>query len=163
MNLGRSDIAEWVGKKKIKGTAIIILGLVIGIVLLVLGNGSDGSDNMPDTDQKMEKYSELVEKKIRDLCLTVEGVSEVSVAVSFKSGFEYVYAQNNGKGEILVIGNGSSEKVVAVTEKPPVIGGVGIVCRGGGDPKIQNELINLISAAFDVNSNKIYITESKNK
>jgi stage III sporulation protein AG len=160
--MGRAGVVGWISSKKNKGTLMIILGLLIGVSLLMIGNGGKESQDISDSDQRMEKYAECVEKKIMDMCLTVEGVSDVSVAVSFKSGFEYVYAQNGENGEILVIGNGSSEKVVTVTEKPPLIGGIGIVCVGGGDIHIQSELINLISAAFGVNSNKIYITEAKN-
>ena len=159
--MGHTGLAGWITGKKNKGTVMIIFGLLIGVSLLVMGNGGKESPDISDSDQKMEKYAESVEKKIREMCLTVEGVSDVSVAVSFKSGFEYIYAQNGEKGEILVIGNGSSEKVVAVTEKPPLIGGIGIVCVGGGNMQIQSELINLISAAFGVSSNKIYITEAK--
>jgi len=39
--------------------------------------------------------------------------------------------------------------------------GVGIVCRGGGDPKIQRELLLLISAACGIGTNKIFITEAQ--
>lgn len=159
--MGHTGLAGWITGKKNKGTMMIIVGLLIGVSLLMIGNGSKESPDDSDSDQRMEKYAESVEKKICEMCLTVEGVSDVSVAVSFKSGFEYVYAQNGGGGEILVIGNGSSEKVVTVTEKPPLIGGIGIVCAGGGDMHVQSELINLISAAFGVSSNKIYITEAK--
>ena len=48
-----------------------------------------------------------------------------------------------------------------VKEKMPVIGGIGIVCKGGGDPTVQKKLLDLISAAFGISSNKIYIAEAK--
>ena len=109
----------------------------------------------------MIAYRESVEKKIDALCSRVNGVSDVSVAVSLESGFEYVYAQNEAKGDYVVIGSGSSESAVRVTEIPPRIAGVGIVCKGGGNPVIQRELIRLISAAYGINSSRIYITGAK--
>ena len=39
--------------------------------------------------------------------------------------------------------------------------GIGIVCRGGSDPKIQRELLSLVSAACGVGSNRIFITEAQ--
>ena len=141
---------------------IILLGAVAGVFLLLIGNGTGDQKTIERSDTKaLEEYSQSLERKIHEICSNVKGVSDVSVAVSFESGFEYVYAQNEDEGEIVVIGSGSSKSAVKVTEKPPKIAGIGIVCRGGGDPTVQNKLIKLLSAAFNVSSNKIYIAEAK--
>ena len=139
---------------------IIIAGAVLGVSLLLFG-GSDEKNDVATSGGKSEliEYSKEVEAKILELCSKVEGVKNVSVAVSFESGFEYVYATDGDK--TLTVGSGSNESAVRVTEKPPTISGVGIVCTGGGDPRIQQKLINLISAAYGISSNKIYITEAQ--
>lgn len=105
------------------------------------------------------------------MCEQSYGVSDVSVAVTLESGFEYVYAVNTDKRndgdssdesyEYLVIKNGNQESTVYLKGKPPKIKGVGIVCSGGGDPNVQYNLINLISVGFDVSKNNIYVSESK--
>ena len=141
---------------------IIILGAVAGVFLLLIGNGTSEQKQVETNEAKaLEEYSQKVEEKIREICSRVKGVSDVSVAISFDSGFEYVYAQNEDDGDFVLIGSGSSKSAVKVTEKPPTIGGIGIVCRGGGDPTVQNKLIKLLSAAFNISSNKIYIAEAK--
>ena len=141
---------------------IIIIGAIAGVLLLMIGSGEDKESAPTESDQAaLERYSEDVEKKIHEICSKVKGVSDVSVAVSFESGFETVYARNYDKGDLLVIGSGSSKSAVKVTEKPPVIGGIGVVCRGGGDPTVQKRLLDLLSAAFGVSSSKIYIAEAK--
>ena len=43
----------------------------------------------------------------------------------------------------------------------PNICGVAVVCTGGGDPAVAKELVNLISSAYGVPSNKIYVAEGK--
>ena len=137
-------------------------GVVLGIILLLTGTGGSESKADPADDAvALAEYSKEVEEKIYELCSCVKGVSDVSVAVSLERGYEYVYAQNDTKGNLIVVGSGSSKSAVKVTEKPPVIGGIGVVCRGGGDPAIQKKLIELLSAAFGVKSNKIYIAEAK--
>ena len=150
-------------KLKKKGKLwIIILGAVAGVFLLLIGNGTNEKKQVETNEAKaLEEYSQSVEKKIHEICSRVKGVSDVSVAISFDCGFEYVYAQNEDKGDFVLIGSGSSKSAVKVTEKPPTIGGIGIVCRGGGDPTIQHKLIKLLSAAFNISSNKIYIAEAK--
>ena len=148
--------------KKNSKLFIIIIGALAGVMLLLMGNGTERkSVEVESGEAALERYSEEIEQKIYDICSRVKGVSDVSVAVSFESGFEYVYAKNDDKGDLIVIGSGSSKSAVKVTEKPPAIGGIGIVCRGGGDPIIQSKLLNLLSATFGINSSKIYITEAK--
>lgn len=148
---------------KKKRLIFIPIGALLGIALLIFGGATDGKakeSSVVNSTVSLEQYAEGVEKKLHSLCEQVEGVSDVTAAVSFEKGFEYVYAKDDGEGNYLVIGSGSSECAVRVTEKPPTIGGIGIVCKGGGDPAVQNKLINLISAAFGVSSNKIYIAEA---
>ena len=153
---------DFMGKGKWK-PILLMAGAVLGIALLLYGGSGEKKKEKEakgDSDALIA-YRESVEKKIDALCSRVNGVSDVSVAISLESGFEYVYAQNEAKGDYVVIGSGSSESAVRVTEIPPRIAGVGIVCKGGGNPVIQRELIRLISAAYGINSSRIYITGAK--
>lgn len=156
----------------------MIAGAALGLILIIFGNSSSASSEkvtttVPDDNSKYDvvAYSELLEKKIKSLCEQSYGVSDVSVAVTLESGFEYVYAVNTDKRndgdssdesyEYLVIKNGNQESTVYLKGKPPKIKGVGVVCSGGSDPNVQYNLINLISAGFDVSKNNIYVSESK--
>ena len=55
----------------------------------------------------------------------------------------------------------SSVNVAVSLDGDGEIIGIGIVCRGGGDPKIQRELLSLVSAACGIGSNRIFITEAQ--
>ena len=141
---------------------IIILAGVLGIMLILFGGDTEKSDKKAEAEGEEDRfveYSDKIEAKILELCSKVEGVNNVSVAVSFENGFEYVYATDGDK--TLTVGSGSSENAVQVTQKPPTISGIGIVCTGGGNPQIQQKLINLISSAFGIGSNRIYIAEAQ--
>ena len=137
---------------------VIVMGGLLGVALLLYGGG-EREEEMNGEEERLAVYVRSVEDKITEMCSKVEGVREVSVAVSLESGYEYVYAMEGDK--TLTVGSGSSEAPVKVTEKPPRIGGVGIVCVGGGNPAVQKRLIELISAAYGISSNKIYITEAQ--
>ena len=82
------------------------------------------------------------------------------MAVSLNGGVRYVYAKN-GSDEYVLVGSGNSESGVFLNEMSPTVAGVGIVCRGGGDPSTRLRLIELVSAALGVGTNKIYITEAQ--
>lgn len=75
-----------------------------------------------------DKQTALTEEKIKALCEKVDGVGETTVAVTFDEA------------------DGRS-----------VICGIGIVCKGGGDPETERKLLSLVSAACGVPTNKIYI------
>ena len=143
----------------------------LGLLLLLYGGGYFTGDeesvkSYTGDSVALIEYTKALEDSIRQLCSGVSWVSNVSVAVTLENGFEYVYAADsevrNGESEYtyITVGSGSREGTVYITEKPPKIGGVGVVCRGGDDPAVQRKLISLISAAYNVPSNKIYIIGS---
>lgn len=152
----------------------ILLGLLAlgGILLLIFGGRlgeSDGgatSEAAPSVQSRaFDAYASDVRREIQELCDSVGGVSDVTVAVSFERGYEYVYAADTrsdygsgGQSKYVTIGNGSSERTVYLTERMPRISGIGIVCRGGSDPEIVRRLTALLGAAYDIGLNKIYVT-----
>jgi len=158
------------GNKKILLFALLA---TLGVMLMLIGNV--GGKNEIDTDtardgteQQIQQYTESLRRDIQRLCEQVGGVSDVTVAVSLECGFEYVYAANENSEigmsgseaskKYITIGSGSSETAVYITERLPRIGGVGIVCRGGSDPDVIRRLTSLVSAAYNIGSNKIYVT-----
>ena len=160
-------------EKRKTGVNTRLIGMVLcgalGLLLLLYGGGvlGDDDDGKSAADREiisLTEYTERLEESIGKLCEGVSGVSEVRVAVTLENGFEYVYAadsevKSGGLTEYkyITVGSGSREGTVYITEKPPKIGGVGVVCRGGDNAEVQRKLISLISAAYNVSSNKIYI------
>ena len=140
----------------------IVACLLIGTVLLCIGKfeKSDSPEKAQSTVISLSDYEKELEEKIKSLCEKVDGVTNVSVAVSLSSGGEYVYAKD-GKNDYVLVGSGSDESGVLISEKTPQISGIGVVCDFGGDQNIKYHLISLISAACGVKSNKIFIADAK--
>ncbi len=160
----RSDGKTEQGKKRIW----ILLGGLAGVLLLIFGSlGWGEKEQSPSLSEELtldaSAYAEAVEEEIRAICSRVRGAGSVSVAVTLKGGYRAVYAtdsQSNGggyKNNTVLIGSGNSEGAVLVCYENPEIGGVGIVCRGATDPAVKDTIISLVSAAFDVKINKIYV------
>lgn len=158
--------------KKNSQKIIFIFALaLIGVFLILLGaygKGDKNEKNQSSYENSMDadEYAKSVEKNISELCEKISGVSDVHVVVTLEGGYNTVYAQNSQsnssgyKNEFVLTGNGSSERAILVGYSTPQVSGVGIVCRGGGDPHIRSEIVSLISATFGVTSNKIYVTEA---
>lgn len=157
--------------KKQKGAAFVVIIALVGLLLLVMPEKTDQS-SVSDQTTRLNGYEYKMETKIADLCSSIKGVSSVKVNVYFNSGFESVYAFDeeskstsnglNSEKKYVTLGSGNQESMVCLYERMPSIAGVAIVCKGGGNSLIANEIINLISSAFEVPKNKIYVTEGKN-
>lgn len=159
------DLKNYISELKRSGKLkFILIILIVGIVLLIIGakisdSGTDKRSDDPET-VSISQYEEQLEAKIKNLCERVEGVSNVTVAISLEGGYEYVYA-TDASDDYVLVGSGNDEGGMFLGQRAPKISGIGIVCKGGGDPRIQNELLSLISAACGVGTNKIFITEAQ--
>lgn len=149
---------------------ILAGGLVAGVLLLVFGGMStgkskEGKEQLPAVnDGEILSYQSMLEEKVTALVEQVAGAGKASAAVTLSGGFEYVYAQNmtdkggNVSSTYILVGSGSSESAVYLRVKTPTIAGIGIVCDGGGDAAVRREIVELLSAAFGLGSNRIYVT-----
>ena len=161
--------------KKSGKLAVAMIAVALGVLLLLLGNragkqeSTDTSGTPPDgvVIRTTEEYRADLESRMESLCARVAGVGAVDVVVTLEGGFAYVYAcdvKTTASGEStthITIGSGDKESLVYVTERAPAIVGIGVVCTGGMDPTVRKEITALLSAAFGVGSNKIYVTGGK--
>ena len=97
---------------------------LIGLILLLGGGKSEN-----------KSVQNEAEAKIKTLLESVDGISGVTVAVTYEN---YIAASAEEAG---------SE-----------IKGIGIVCVGGDDPVKVEKLLSLVSRAMGVPTNRIYIT-----
>lgn len=150
---------------------LIAIGGGLGIALLLLGGGfgkSAGDDATAaalPTDSA-DAYAEMLEERVADICSGVSGAGRVSVLVSLKGGYRTVYAidsqstSSGYKNEIVMSGSGAGREAVVTAYENPEIAGVGIVCAGGDDPRVQKEIISLVSASLGISTNKIFVASS---
>ena len=147
------------------------IAAIVGIGLLLIGNfwgknekkESENTALDDPTHMDADAFADSVEKKITEICRSVAGVENVHAAVTLGGGYRAIYAsdsQSSGtsyRNETVLTGNGSSEKAILIGYQNPEIVGIGIVCSGGNDPTVRQAIISLVSAAFNVSTNKIYV------
>ena len=178
---GVSDVKGTVVQMKKSGKLwIVVLGAIIGLGLLVIGSldlpfGKGAQKSTPtatDEQGQLAAYKQELSAEIASLCAEVQGVGKVQVMVTLSGGYEYVYArdlQSKTGGDsytweetYVIIGSGGAQEPLLLMKKQPGIAGVGIVCEGGADPWVQNELTALVSAAFGIGTNKIHVSAAQN-
>ena len=150
---------------------LLLIIAAVGVALILIGTyfssaSSDDSDTVTDDRDRLERYVAELESEIVELCSSVRGVGNVRAVVTVNGGFEYVYAcdtkhtDSSDSAEYIKVGSGSSQQALYLTEKMPEITGIGIVCSGGGKTDVCNRIVLLLSAAYGVPTNKIYVTEA---
>ena len=147
----------------------ILIGL-LGLGLLLYGAfASSKKDEKAVSEEAAldpEAYAESVEERVESICRDVAGGYTAEAVVSLEGGYRAVYAtdsQSSGSGyknSMVLVGSGSSEGAVLVCYENPRISGIGIVLSCKENEQIRKEVISLVSAAFSVSTNKIYLAFS---
>ena len=156
---------------KFKMLLIVALSGIIGVALILFSGNGKKSDANNDVSQDpyadASAYADEIEKQIEELCRGVIGAGDIKVFVSLKGGYRTVYAvdaqssSSGYKSEVVMSGSGSGETPLVTAYENPEISGVGIVCSGGSDPNVRKEIIDLVSAALNISSNKIFVTSGE--
>lgn len=146
---------------------IFVFIALIGLGLLIYGSFAsskkEGQNTSAEPSLDADAYAERIENEVESICKSVTGKCNVDAVVSLSGGYRAVYAadsQSSGNGyksSMVLVGSGSSEGAVLVCYENPQISGIGIVISMSADERIKNDIVALVSAAFSVGSNKIYV------
>jgi hypothetical protein len=152
--------------KSTKGMPYVLIALAAGIALLLMPQSSGDSKNKGEQTGDSREYIEYMETKAEKLISTMEGVKSCKVMISASGGYRYSYASNqrvtqNGDSrdtqkEYVTIDGGASP--LLTEQRMPEIIGVAVVCPGI-TADTEYRIMQLLSALFDVNSNRISITK----
>lgn len=167
------------------GSMILLVIGLIGIGLIFLseflpsGNGSTNTTSVISSDT----YSKQLETKLKGIIGQINGVGNVDVMVTVESGVEYVYEQNvkttddksqdsdssgrnqtqensNQETSAIIIDKGSGgQEALVKTEIQPRIQGVVVVCDGGEDPVVKENIVNAITVALNITSNQVSVSK----
>lgn len=159
----------------------IIVGVgVLGIALIFL-SGLFHSPETPkaktDTEPPAaQEYAKEMEQKLTTLVGGIQGAGETQVLVTLERSAEQVYAteektstqtqsdSSGGSAEksyILVKDADGAQKALEITEVQPIIKGVVVVCQGGDNPAVQQNVINAVTTALDLSSARVCVIRAK--
>ena len=149
-------------------TLMTVACAVLGVALLLFSGGGAEKDTENDDYSSVISYTEKLEDRVRELCMSVDGIDEVSVLLTLDSGSELVYADNvrdesrdgtrSYASDYIIIEKDDGTSPVVTCEIYPKIRGVAVVCNGGDRPAVQKKLTELLSAALGISAGKIRIS-----
>lgn len=165
-----------------KAKLIFAVG-ILGIGLIFLSSFFDGNSKT-NTTQKDDvnsmasnEYCEQLEKKVKTIVTGITGSKNSVVVVTLDTGIQYIYADNkkqqtsnseqsdkkensdsNEHNYIIITDKNGDEQPLIITEYMPSVRGVAIVCEGGYDQAVCEQIKNAVMSALNITSKKIYVT-----
>lgn len=163
----------------------IIIWVVVGI--LILGLLLFNYNNIKKTpvletsscESNDNDYINSMEKKLSNILSSINGVGKCDVMITVDGGKEYVYAiEENVKNDMTIsdekthtieetekkyksFSEQNKENPLIIKELLPNINGVAIVCEGGNNAAVKNDIINIVGKALGISSDKIAIACKK--
>ncbi len=158
-------------KKALITVAIGIMGMLLVLLSeLPMLSGGDSSG----VKEKESYINDSLEEDTERLISKIRGAGKVSVMLTYDCSEETVWAkdseeqaQSEDKGAYelrhIIIDSRDGETGLAVKVLYPRVRGVAVVCTGGDDPVVKSEIKALVSALFDIGSNRISIARRATK
>lgn len=166
----KEKIEELLKSKQLKTKVLVIIGIV-GILLILISeidfSPSKSTENLSSGDYV--SYVNNLDKELTEIISNIDGVGTCKVMITLKNTSESVYAKNtdissadssSSQNDEYVIYNGTNgDSPLLLKENFPAIEGVAVVCSGGDNVKIQEQIKKCVSALFNISSNRISVSK----
>ncbi|MBE6541920.1 MAG: hypothetical protein E7672_05690 [Ruminococcaceae bacterium] len=141
---------------------LLVLLAALGCGLIILA-GFSGGDEEPNKTEYTDVgfYTEYLERRICDLCKSINGITEATVFLTLDCSSEFIYeTEGDGASDFLILTGKDGEYAVMLCEIYPRVRGIAVVCTGGDLPRIQQSVTELLSASLGISSGKIKVVGS---
>ncbi len=163
----------WASCREKKLRWLMLLG-VIGMVAIAL------SELIPQKKSVVKESTvtvsaaaveQALEDRIAALVGQVAGVGRCRVMVTLENGSRYVYAAEQsysatdetytGADKTLFVQTDTGPIGLLVTEIQPTVKGVAVVCDGGDNESVREQVSQLVCAAFNISSGRVYVAKQQ--
>ena len=116
-----------------KGSVLLIAALVMGVLLLVFSGGFS-SEEKDDENKDYELLEKRCEERLKAMIKEIKGTGDVSVLVTLDD--------------------------ISGEKERPHVRGVAVVLSGNESAELRLRVVQLVSCAFGITSDKIFVTFS---
>lgn len=164
-------------------TIILVVVGLLGILLIgcseLFKSPTNNKVNETASTSNSSEYIEDTEQRLENIIGLINGVGRVKVLVTVESGVENIYETDdkttNGKQQsggqstqtqenlskesshVIIDGNSGSEQALLTKQLEPKILGVVIVCDGGNNLEVKESVIQSVSTALGLPTNRISV------
>ena len=158
------------GKDKI--LILILAGVLLMVVTLPTGKTSQSKESATVSEESdslsVDMYEEYVEKRLEKVLSSVDGVGKVKVMLSVKNSSEKVLAKDETYSDSsskdtekisthIFYDTSDGSRPYVVMENMPVVDGAIIVCEGGDNKELVNDITNAVYGLLNIPVHKIKV------
>ena len=147
-----------------------LLAVVIGVVLMSIPEQK--IDTEMNTISVTEEKQTTLEDSLAEILSKIDGVGEVDVLLTPSRGEETIYQtdEDDSSGErnanrrtdtVVITGEGRLETGLVKQINPPEYMGAVIVCQGASDPKIRLWIVEAVTRATGLTSDRVTVLKMK--
>lgn len=166
----------------------VVLLALVGILFILFSTFSTKKEQNTKSEVKnvykpitAEEYSKNLEIKLNNIISKIKGVGKSEVFITIENGVENIYAnsekkivdenenfsgkinkRNDTQKDFVVIDGDKGKQALVITQKEPKIKGVLVVCEGGDDVIVVENVINAISKSLNIKKNRLSVVKSAN-
>ena len=163
-------------KKLLAVLALFVTGLA-ALLLSEFVQGSDDTSTQATTSSQRastQEYVQTLEERLNSIISSIDGAGATRVMITLESGNEDVYLHNYDYGEdvdeggmgnrevkdeYVIVDSGGVENGIVVRVEEPKIRGVAVVCEGGGNAYVKEQIVSTVTALLDISSARVSVAK----
>ncbi|MBQ2812055.1 MAG: hypothetical protein IJE63_02285 [Clostridia bacterium] len=153
---------------------IIVTVALLGIILIVISSVGEETASEEEAVQTQSDFSEseytaMLEQRLEETVSSLYGAGRSRVMVTLECDYETVYARDGSyskdeassdeKSEYIIIDSSQHEDGLVLKTVTPRVRGVAVLCEGGNDPYVCEQVSQMLSALLDLGSNRISVSK----
>lgn len=140
-----------------------VLVLIIGLILMILPNGSQQSEES-DTEESPTEQTQDVAGELTQILGQIKGVGKVQVMLTVEAGEStvYQYDESTSATDTVIITDGDRAQYGLVRQViPPKYRGAIVVCQGADSASVRLNIIEAVAKVTGLSSDRISVLKMK--
>lgn len=158
---------------KNKWVLMVLVGLLLLVIAMPVSNQEKKQLEEPEMETSVkEDFTESAEKRLEEMLSQMEGAGEVKVMITLASSSEKIVEKDEEITKDETQETKSEATVYEETEErgqtpyiskelTPTVEGVVVLCEGGDEPVVVQQITESVEALFSVESHKIKVVKMK--
>lgn len=175
-----NNIREFVNKFGfIKENKKVLVIVFVGFLIIVLIFLSELDFSTAEENAKKHgeynntEYCLYLENKVTEIIEAIDGAGKTKVMITLSETTEYIYAtddkdtrkqtdstnDSNTQNDYVIIEKDNNDTGLLIKTIEPKVRGIAVVCEGGDNISVQNQIYSVVSAVLNINISRISIAK----
>ncbi len=155
---------------------LIIIGFSVIFIIFfseLFGNDTEEKKQELSSEYTSAQYCQYLEDKVAEIVQSIDGAGKTKVMITLAETTEYIYATNDREirknnqnsddntfeNDYVIIDSNNNDTGLLIKTIEPKVRGVAVVCQGGSNSAVQQQIYSAVSAVLNVSTSRISISK----